>query len=113
MKETSTKKLLIYTNEAGKSPFEDWLKSLKDKIIRARIQRRLDFLQMGHYGDYKSLGDGIFELRLAFGSGFRIYFAEVNEAIVLLLSGGNKASQNKDIKIAKSYWQETQGDVYD
>ena len=65
-------------------------------------------MELGHYGDYKVLGDGISELRLQFGSGYRIYFTEMNDIVVILLCGGDKKSQKKDIAIAKKYLKELQ-----
>lgn len=82
------------------------MKSLKDPVTRLRIRRRLDRVELGNFGDYKPLGDGVYELKLAFGSGYRIYFAEDGDTIVILLSGGDKSSQVKDIATAKMYWQE-------
>jgi putative addiction module killer protein len=65
---------------------------------------RLDRVETGNLGDYKSVGDGVFELRLPFGPGYRIYFGEVGATIVLLLCGGDKSSQKKDVVKAKEYW---------
>jgi putative addiction module killer protein len=100
------KTLLNYIAPNGKEPFEEWLKKIKDKVIRARIRRRLDKLSLGHYGDVKAIEGGIFELRLSFGAGYRIYFAEVEKIIIVLLCGGDKSTQVRDIKRAKEYWQE-------
>jgi putative addiction module killer protein len=61
--------------------------------------------QQGHYGDYKNVGNGVYEMRFFFGSGYRVYFAEDGDTIVLLLSGGDKGSQDKDIVQAKAYWK--------
>lgn len=74
--------------------------------MRHRIRRRLDRVEIGNYGDYKPLGDGVYELKLHFGSGYRVYFAEYDEIIVILLCGGDKSTQSKDIEIAKTYWKE-------
>lgn len=74
--------------------------------MRHRIRRRLDRVEMSHYGDYKPLGDGICELKLDFGPGYRIYFAEKDDVIIILLCGGDKSSQVKDIHTAKIYWRE-------
>ncbi len=95
-----------YRTPAGKLPFVEWLKNIKDPTTRHRIRRRLDKLELGHYGDYRPLGDGICELKLDFGPGYRIYFAEKDDVIVILLCGGDKSSQEKDIKTAKMYWLE-------
>lgn len=100
------KTLKVYSLKTGKEPFSEWLNGIKDKTTLTRIIRRLDFLELGHYGDYKALGGGIYELRLQFGSGYRIYFAEIDDIIIILLCGGDKSSQAKDIKLAKQYWRE-------
>jgi putative addiction module killer protein len=102
------KQLRIYKTKRNKEPFTKWLMSLKDRITRAKIRSRLDRLIVGHYGDYKLLDDGIKELRLHFGAGYRIYFAEQSNIIILLLCGGSKGTQKRDIKKAKKYWLELQ-----
>lgn len=97
--------LKIYRDESGKEPFIKWLESINDIKIRARIKNRLRRIELGNFGDYKLVGQGIFELRLCFGSGYRIYCGNVGNEIILLLCGGDKSSQVKDIKKAKKYWQ--------
>jgi len=92
----------------GKAPFSDWLNSLKDPVTRLRIRRRLDRLEIGNFGDCKPIGEGVSELRLAFGPGYQIYFTEQDDVIIILLCAGDKSSQKKDIKTAKQYWQELQ-----
>ena len=87
-------------------PFFEWRDSFKDKIIRARINRRLEKLEEGNYGDFKPVGEGVFEMRLHFGPGYRIYFGEIDSHVVLLLFGGSKNGQAKDIQLAKQYWHE-------
>ncbi|MDQ3397318.1 MAG: type II toxin-antitoxin system RelE/ParE family toxin [Deinococcota bacterium] len=104
------KELIIYQTEEGKEPFTQWRKSLKDKVTIARIDRRLDRVAEGHYGDYKVVGEGVYELRLFFGPGYRVYFAEDGDKVVLLLCGGDKGSQDRDIGAAHSYWQDYQRD---
>jgi putative addiction module killer protein len=99
------KQLEIYVTENGRIPFTDWLESLKDKTARFRIKERLDRVSLGNLGDYKSIGEGVYELRLTFGPGYRIYFGQEGEKIILLLCGGDKSTQIKDIKKAKEYWQ--------
>lgn len=98
------KELRIYTTSSGKQPFLEWLRNLKDAKVRSRIRTRLDRLVVGHYGDYKHISSGIYELILAFGSGYRIYFGEISQSIVLLLCGGNKRTQHRDIEKAQKYW---------
>ena len=101
---SSNKVLEIYQDNNGKTQFINWLESIKDITIKARIKNRIRRMELGNLGDYKAIGDSVFELRLYFGSGYRVYFAEVNNIIVLLLCGGDKKSQTKDIKRAKKYW---------
>ena len=103
--EARPRTLQIYVDEDGNEPFTKWLNALKDAKTRARIRRRLDRVGLGNLGDYQSVGEGVYELRLFFGPGYRIYFGEVDDTIVLLLCGGDKSTQSKDIKRAKSYWK--------
>ncbi|MHC4874257.1 MAG: type II toxin-antitoxin system RelE/ParE family toxin [Planctomycetota bacterium] len=81
--------------------FDKWLMKLKDKTSRARIINRLDHIQLGNFGDHKNLGGNLFELRFFFGSGFRIYYTIKNKQVVILISGGNKSSQSKNIDKAR------------
>jgi putative addiction module killer protein len=92
-----------FLDELGRSPFRVWLGSL-DKPTRARIQARILRFETGNLGDHKDLGDGVWEARLAFGPGYRVYFGRRGRELVLLLLGGDKGSQTKDIKRAKNYW---------
>ncbi len=96
----------IYQTLTGKEPFTEWLTSFKDNNTKRRIISRVDRLKSGCSGDYKFLGNDIYELRLDFGAGYRIYYGEVDKIILLLLCGGDKSSQIKDIKKAKSYFKE-------
>lgn len=102
------KNLLIYSNSAGRQPFTVWLDSL-DSYSRGRIENRLVRVQLGNYGDYKYLDKGVFELRFDFGGGYRVYFGEDGKDVVVLLVGGNKSSQKKDIDTAIRYWEEYKG----
>lgn len=100
------KQIEIYCTNKGKTPFISWLESLKDSKFRYRIKERLDRVTLGNMGDYKSIKHGVLELRLDFGPGYRIYFGEENQKIVILLCGGNKSTQEKDIKNAIKYWED-------
>ena len=82
------------------------LKSLQDRRTRKRIQSQIDRIESGNLGKPKPVGDGVFELRFQFGPGYRVYFGQVGNTIVLLLCGGDKSSQDRDIEQAKAYWQE-------
>ncbi len=100
------KELIVYATEDGKEPFREWRKSLRDKVTLARIDRRLEYATQGNYGDYKAVGDGVYELRFFFGPGYRVYFAEDGDTVVLLLYAVDERSQNKDIAKAKRYWKD-------
>jgi putative addiction module killer protein len=102
MKEIKRKTIKIYQSDGGESPFVSWLESL-DTTVRYRIKSRLARVALGNLGDYKILGDGVSELKFKFGSGYRIYYSELDDVIVLLLCAGDKTTQNKDIKLAKKY----------
>ena len=99
--------IVIYKTSAGKVPFIDWLEDL-DKTTRSIVKTRLDRLRLGNFGDTKSIknGEGIRELRIDHGPGYRIYYAMQGTKIVILLVGGDKRSQTRDITKAKHYWLE-------
>jgi len=100
------KTVVIYANKRGREPFSEWFSSLKDRTFRARVRNRISRLELGNFGDCEPVGEGVFELRLFFGSGLRVYFAEYESTEVILLCGGDKKTQNKDILKAKDYWKE-------
>jgi putative addiction module killer protein len=81
--------------------FSRWLSSLKDRQVQARILSRLDRIAMGNFGDAKSVGEGISEIRIDSGPGYRLYFVRRESAVVLLLCGGDKSTQDRDIARAK------------
>ena len=82
--------------------FEKWLSRLKDGRAVARIADRLDRLALGKPGDVKPVGEGVSELRIAYGPGYRVYFMQKGSIVILLLCGGDKGSQSRDIKNAKA-----------
>lgn len=87
--------------------FDRWLRKLKDLRAKARILFRIQKLELEkHFGDCKSVGDGIRELRINFAKGYRIYFKEKDRKIIILLIGGDKSTQQKDIEKAKKIWKE-------
>ena len=100
------KHVIFYRDATGKEPFNDWLKSLRDAQARRRILVRLLRVESGNYGDCRLLKEGVFELRFFFGPGYRVYFGEVEDTIVVLLCGGDKSSQLQDVAKAKAYWKE-------
>ena len=95
-----------YTDEQGSSPYADWLRSLRDAKARARIMMQVDRMELDLFGDSKPIGDGLSELRIHYGPGYRVYYAKEGKHIYLLLCGGDKSTQSKDIKRAKNYWQD-------
>ena len=99
-------KLQIYRDSKGRAPYTKWRKSIKDRTTRARIQTGVDRLRSGNFSKCKSVKGSVFEIRLKFGPGYRVYFGKVDNTIVLLLCGGDKSTQDEDIKQAKAYWRE-------
>ena len=95
-----------YQTLAGDKPVERWLMDLKDRQARSRIWARLSRAAAGNLGDVQSVGDGVLELRIDWGPGYRIYFARLGEYIVLLLCAGDKRTQQRDIQRAKTYLQD-------
>jgi putative addiction module killer protein len=92
-----------YITSNGRVPFTEWLDSLSDQKTRGKIRSRLDRVELGNFGDCKSVGEGVFELRIDYGSGYRVYFGQVGLTVVLLC-GGDKNTQAQDIKKAREYW---------
>lgn len=93
-----------YLTGSNRDPYQEWLAGFKDLRSRIAIQRRIDRLLSGNFGDQKFCRDGIWELRIDTGPGYRVYYAKVNQTIVLLLCGGGKRSQKSDINRAVRYW---------
>ena len=97
------KEILFYRHTNNKIPVLEWLKIL-DKPFRTRIQDRLTRIEQDdNFGDYKKIDNELSELRFNFGSGYRIYYTEINNIVVLLLNAGNKKLQSNDILKAKEY----------
>ena len=100
------KQLEIFVTKDGRTPFTEWLESLKDKTSQFRIKERLDRVSLGNLGDYKSIGEGVYELRLTIGPGYRIYFGLETDTFMILLLGGSKKGQQRDIHKSKEYWKD-------
>ncbi|MBI2608717.1 MAG: type II toxin-antitoxin system RelE/ParE family toxin [Deltaproteobacteria bacterium] len=98
--------LVEYEAENGKSLFSEWLNGLKDITARAIIRKRLNRIRMGNFGNTRSIGDGVFEFKIDFGPGYRVYYGLDGDTLVVLLCGGDKGSQDRDIQKAKEYWQD-------
>lgn len=97
-------KIYAYVDEYGYSPYEEWLAALRCASSVAAILSRVDRMELGLFGDVQSVGEGISELRIHYGPGYRVYFGKEREKIYVLLCGGDKSTQERDIKWAKAYW---------
>lgn len=96
--------LLRYRGIDDREPFSEWLHSIRDKVAQSRIRIRLRQVEAGNFGDCETVGKGVIELRIHVGAGYRAYCGRQGKAVVLLLCGGDKASQARDIKWAKNLW---------
>lgn len=104
--EVSEKEVRTYLRPDGTCPFNDWLESLRDRQTRARIRARINRVRLGNFGDCKSVGRGVSELRIDYGPGYRVYFGIAGTKLVILLCGGDKTSQSGDIRKAIEYWED-------
>lgn len=98
--------ILRYQSQNGQIPFDNRLASLRDKSAMAAIRMRIRRLEAGNFGDCKPVGEGVSELRIDAGAGYRLYHAQHGKTLVILLCGGDKSSQPTDIKLAKTYWSD-------
>ena len=105
--ETRPRQAVLFADARGREPFADWVDAQADRSVRAIIKARIARLEVGNRGDCRAVGAGVQELRIHLGPGIRIYFAELPGA-VLLLTGGSKRTQARDIRQAQAYWQEAQ-----
>ena len=91
--------------ENGRSPFHKWISAL-DGVVKARVFSQLARMENGNLGDSKGVGDGVQELRMHFGAGYRVYYGRDGDTIIILLGGGSKRKQTADIKAAQARWAE-------
>lgn len=103
---TAPKTVELYKDKKGREPYRDWLSSLKDSATKARIDQRVRRIELGNPGVHAPVGEGVWELKLDFGPGYRVYYGEQGNNIIILLCGGNKDSQERDIIKAKKYWKD-------
>jgi len=96
----------VYMTRDGRTPFVDWLGKLRDSRAHTRIRIQLDRMLLGHQCDRKSLGNGLFEIHVHYGPGYRVYFGKDGSQLVLLFCAGNKSTQQSDIRLANKYWQD-------
>ena len=100
------KEVVAFRARDGQVPFEEWLDDLDDKRAVARMLARLARARQGNLGDCKPVGEGVRELRMDYGPGYRVYFGQKGRTLVVLLCGGDKRTQDRDIRLAKQFWQE-------
>ena len=98
--------LFRYQAADGREPFTEWLSALRDRQAKARVLARLERLGVGNFGDCKPCRDGVRELRIDWGPGYRVYYAQIGKTVVLLLVGGDKRTQRTDISRAVDYLQD-------
>jgi len=98
--------VIVFRDADGSEPFIDWLNGLRDERAVARIAARIERLGVGLFGDSKALELGVHELRVDYGPGYRVYYGRQGKRIILLLCGGDKGSQRRDIRRAIKYWEQ-------
>jgi putative addiction module killer protein len=96
--------LVHYQEANGRHPFREWIATVRDEMAKARIVFRLAQVENGNLGDWKPVGEGVIELRIRVGAGYRVYCGRHGQQYVILLCGGDKGSQSKDIAKAKAFW---------
>ena len=102
-----------YVTPGGSEPFEEWLDSVRGKKSQAIVLERLNRVRLGNFGDCRHLGEGVYELRIHYGPGYRVYFGELGAVIVILLCGGTKGTLKRDIDRARECWQELRNRSYE
>lgn len=100
------KEIVAFRAKDGQVQFEEWLDDLDDKRAVARVLARLARVRQGNLGDWKPVGEGVSELRVDYGPGYRVYFGQKGQTLVVLLCGGDKRTQDRGIRLAKQFWQE-------
>lgn len=97
-----------YITDDGRDVFADWRNSVKDTKAKIAVDRRIYRVELGNLGDHKACREGVWELRIDVGQGYRVYYAQAGQTLVLLLCGGTKRSQDADISRACDYWKDWQ-----
>ena len=100
------RRIAVLRLENGKCPFEEWMRQLKGPKLMQAVDARLTRIRDGNFGDHKSVGQGVFELRIPKGPGLRVYYALDHKEVILLLGGGDKSFQKRDIEYVKELWEE-------
>lgn len=102
----ATRNLLYYQRTDGIIPFERWFEGISDVVTAAIVLRTISKLARGNHGNVKTVGEGVFEARIDHGPGYWIYFGQKGQRLVIILCGGDKGSQGRDIDTAKDYWRD-------
>ncbi len=105
-RDAEPKQVIVYQDENGREPFSEWVDELRDAKARRQVLRRLSRLKHGNYGDCSPVGEGLSEMRIHYGPGYRVYFREAGDDRIVILCGGTKRTQNKGIATAREYWKE-------
>lgn len=93
-----------YETDKGRSPYDEWLSGLRDRHGQAKIRTRINRVKLGNFGEHKGVGEGVMELVFRDGPGYRVYYGLDGDKVVILLGGGDKKTQDSDIRQAKEYW---------
>lgn len=104
--EVQPREIRRYITPNGRVPFLEWYYGLRNVKTQVKIDTRLDRIELGNLGDYRVIGEGVCELRINYGPGYRIYFGQIGSTVVLLLCGGDKSTQQQDIRQAIEYWSD-------
>jgi len=102
--EAKPQRVRVYETKNGKRPFDKWLRGLRDSRARQRVRTRIARIRLGNFGDHKTVGEGVFEIRIDYGPAYRVYLGRDGNEVVILLVGGDKRTQDSDIETAKAYW---------
>ena len=98
-----------YLTQSGKDLYMEWRRKIRDASAAIAVDRRVNRIELGNFGDHKFCRDGVWELRIDVGPGYRVYYAVAGDEVVLLLCGGDKRTQDADIDRACQYWRDWQG----
>ncbi|MSR77136.1 MAG: type II toxin-antitoxin system RelE/ParE family toxin [Candidatus Omnitrophica bacterium] len=101
--------LVYYEDPGGKKPYREWFEALRDVKAQAVIDARLGRLRLGNFGKCEPVGHGVYELKIYYGPGYRVYFSRAGNQILLLLCGGDKSRQSEDIHKAQTHWLQYKG----
>lgn len=104
--EATPKQVVFYETQDGRIPFAEWLESIRDTRTKTVITARIRQIRLGNLGNSRSVGKGVCELKIDYGPGYRIYFGQIGNTIVVILCGGDKSTQDQDILQARSYWED-------